>query len=175
MKINIKRLALVPMIAAYAACSALTLCFSGCAGISAVTGESTAQQISANAEGAGEAVGSALLKKHSTAGVVDAGYLANYTALAPKIANVMAGAVTPADVHTLISDANGVALTSGQSAVVGYLDGLSPEFIAVNGTANGQAPTVNGAIADAAAKQFASGLERALGLVTGTNFVPPSK
>jgi hypothetical protein len=150
------------------ACALVLSVFTGCAG------ESQSQVIAANGEAAGEAVGTYLLKQHSVGGVVDPTYLGSFQALTPKIAKVMAGAVTPADVHTLIADAKGVTLTSGQSTVVAYLDGLSPEFIATNGTVNGQAPTPDGALADAAAKQFSSGLARAVGLVTGTNFTPPT-
>jgi hypothetical protein len=137
-------------------------------------GESQGQVISANATAAGEAVGAYLLRQNTVGGVVSPTYLASYVAEAPKIGNVMAGAVTPADLHALISNAKGVVLSNAQSEVVAYLDGLSPEFIAVNGTANGQPPTQEGALADAAAKQFASGLEAAVGFVTGTNYAVPT-
>lgn len=140
------------------------LTMTGCSGLS------PSQLIASNGMAAGEAVGKTLLSKHSVNGVVDPAYLARYEAQVPKVANLMQGAITPADIHDLIADASGVTLTSGQSTVVAYLDGLSPEFI----KSNGNPLTPDGAIAAAAAQQFSAGLARAVGFVTGTNFTPPA-
>lgn len=143
---------------------ACSLAFAGCAGM-------TQQQIiAANVEGAGEAVGVKLLKAHETNGAVDLVYLSSFVDEIPKVANAMQGAITPADLHVILNNTQG--LSSDQLAAVAYLDGVSPEFIAVNG---GTTPTIDGAIADASFKQFAAGLGRSVGLVTGQNYSPPAK
>lgn len=159
-----------------------TVALAGCAALLAVgcLSESPTQVLAANATATGEAVGRYLLHKNNA--TTDAAYLVGYESFAPKFGNLMKGQVTPADVHTLIANANGVTLSNAQAAVVAYLDGLSPEFIHTNGsipqTVNGVTTsppmTADGSLADAIAAQFAAGLERAVGLETGTNFTPPS-
>jgi hypothetical protein len=142
------------------------LCFSGCA-----TAPLTPQQaISAGVSGAGEAIGTAALNKHIVNGQVDPAYLAGYETTVTNLRGYMQGQFTPADMHTFLANANGAGLSQPQVSIVAFIDGLSPEFIAVNG---GAAPTPDGAIADAAVKQLSVGAARAVGLVTGTNWNPP--
>lgn len=137
----------------------------------ACTSLSPSQQIVAAGEGAGEAIGSKLLISHQVNGVVDATYLAQYEAEIPKVAGLMQGAITPADLHNILGVSGQANLNSSQTQVVGFLNGVTDEFIKVNG---GATPSPDGAIADAAAKQVAFGLGRAVGLVTGTNYVAPA-
>lgn len=147
-----------------ACCVAMFL--AGCVG-----GLTPSQQMVAAGVGAGEAVGTALLKKNMTATAVSPAYLGTYESLIPKVSTLMQGGITPADLHNLIGQVDTSGLSAEQLAVVGLLNGVSDEFIRVNG---GATPTPDGALADAAAKQFAVGLGHAVGLVTGTNYTPPS-
>lgn len=128
------------------------------------------QQIVAAGTGAGEAIGSKLLKAHSSNGLVDPVYLASYEAEIPKVAGLMQGAITPADLHTILANAGTSGLSADQTAVVGLLNGVTDEYVKVNG---GSTPTPDGSLTDAAAKQVAAGLSRAIGLVTGINYAPP--
>jgi hypothetical protein len=121
-----------------------------------------------NIAAAGEALGSYMLKKHIVNGVVDPVYLASYESEIPNISGLMAGKITPADLHTLLANSSAVALDSNQTQLVGFLDGVSQEFIQTNGNPI----TPQGAEVQAAAQQLAIGLGRAVGLVTGTNYVP---
>jgi hypothetical protein len=127
------------------------------------------QQIVAAGVGAGEGIGTLLLKGHVVNGVIDPVYLASYEAEIPNVAGLMQGKITPADLHTLLANANQAGLNSQQLSVVGLLNGVSGEFIKVNG---GATPSPDGQQADGAAKQVAVGLGNAVGLVTGTNYVP---
>jgi hypothetical protein len=129
------------------------------------------QQIVAAGQGAGQAIGAKLLADHSVNGTVDPAYLASYESEIPKVAGLMQGAITPADLHAILGVSSSVKLSSSQLAVVGLLNGVSAEYIKVNG---GSTPTPDGALTDAAAKQVAAGLASAVGLVTGTNYTPPS-
>lgn len=154
---------LVSVLSLAAACIAAAF-VTGC-------GTTTGQKIVAVGTGTGEAIGSKLLKDHSTNGVVDAAYLAKYEAEIPNVAGLMQGKITPADLHDILGVASSASLSSDQTAVVGLLNGVTDEFVKVNG---GATPTPDGNQVDAAAKQVAAGLGRAVGLVTGTNYVPPS-
>lgn len=129
------------------------------------------QQIVAAGVGVGEAIGTKILRAHSVNGVVDPTYLASYEAEIANVGGLMQGKITPADLHTLLANANGTSLSADQQSVVGLLNGVTSEFVKVNG---GTPPTPDGNNVDAAAKQVAVGLGDAVGLVTGTNYTGPT-
>jgi hypothetical protein len=118
--------------------------------------------------GAGEGVGTKLLKSNSVNGVVNAAYLVQYESEIPNVAGLMQGKITPADLHNILSAENTSTLSADKLSAIGILNGASSEWIAVN------QGTPDGALADAAAKNVAQGLANAVGLVTGTNYVPPA-
>ena len=127
------------------------------------------QQVVAAGVGAGESIGTVILKAHTVNGVVDPTYLASYEAEIPNVAGLMQNKITPADLNKILANANQAGLSSSQLGVVGLLQGVTGEFIKVNG---GATPSPDGQAADGAAKQLAVGLGQAVGLVTGTNYVP---
>jgi hypothetical protein len=129
------------------------------------------QQVVAAGVGAGEGIGAVILKSHMVNGVVDPTYLASYEAEIPNVAGLMQGKITPADLNKILANAGQAGLNSQQMGVVGLLNGVTGEFIKVNG---GATPSPDGQAADGAAKQVAVGLGQAVGLVTGTNYVPGS-
>jgi len=118
--------------------------------------------------GAGEAVGTNLLKHSEVNGLVPPAYLAQYEAEIPNVAGLMQNKITPADLGKIL---NAEGATSGLSAdklsVVGLLNGATDTWIKFN------QGTPEGTLVDAAAKNFAVGLGNAVGLVTGTNYIPP--
>lgn len=127
------------------------------------------QQAVAAGIGAGEGIGTLLLKSHIVNGSVDPGYLASYESEIPNVAGVMQGAITPADLSKILANASNAGLNKNQLAVVGTLNGITTEFVKVNG---GPTPTPDGLTAQGAAQQLAVGLGLAVGLVTGANYVP---
>lgn len=129
------------------------------------------QQAVAAGQGAGEGIGSKLLKSHSVNGVVDPAYLVKYEAEIPNVAGLMLGKITPADLHDIIANEDGAGLSADQTALVGVLNSVTDEYVKVNG---GATPTPGGSVVDGDAKNFAAGLAKAVGLVTGTNYTPPS-
>ena len=146
---------------AFAGVLALAALFSGC-----TTPGQTQAMIQV---GAGQGLGTNLLKKSEVNGVVPAAYLATYEAEIPNVAGLMQGKITPADLHAIL---NVEGATSGLSAdklsVVGLLQGATTEWIQYNQGTN------EGALVDVAAKNFAKGLGQAVGLVTGVNYTPTS-
>lgn len=150
--------------------------FFGIAAMGFIVGCATTPQQNLNAliRAAGQAYGAAQLQQHTLhdqgIGFVDPAYLVNYEDLVPKVAHVMDGAVTPADFGKIVSQAK-VTATPQQAAALGFFDSISTSFVQYNG---GPTPTADGALTGAAAKTFAAGMADAVGLVTGTNWTPPS-
>lgn len=118
--------------------------------------------------GSGEAVGTNLLKKNSANGIVNATYLTQYESEIPNVAGLMQGKITPADLKKILSAESTAGLSADKLSVVGLLNGVSSEWIKVN------QGTPEGSLVDAAAKNFSYGMTDAVGLVTGTNYVPSS-
>ena len=117
------------------------LLFSGCAA-------TNQQMIAAGVQAIGEAYGSSVLTNNPSKE-----YIARYKVLVPKIAHVMQGAMTPADFHVLMLQVKkSTPMNSKQAAAIGFLSSITDSFVRQNG---GDAPTVDGALADAEAKQFA--------------------
>lgn len=142
-----------PFVGAYVALS--VLCFA-CA--SCMTPGQTQVQVQI---GTGEAIGSYLLKKNATVA-----YIAQYESEIPNVAGLMQGKITPADLHNILSAETTAGLSAQQISVIGLLNGATQEWIKVN------QGTPEGALVDAAAKNVALGMGNAVGLVTGTNYVP---
>ncbi len=125
------------------------------------------QNLVAIQTGAGEGVGVELLHKNNVNS--NPAYLVQYEAEIPNVAGLMQGKITPADLKTILSASTTANLSADKLAVVGLLQGATAEWIKVN------QGTPEGTLVDAAAKNFASGMGQAVGLVTGTNYTGPTQ
>ena len=129
------------------------------------------QHLSALVQGGGQAWGARYLASQQVNGVVDPIVLAQYEKNLVGIHNVMAGGIDPFTFQSIVSTIKSSSvLTPDQQGAVGFLGGVSKEFIKDN--ANPLTP--DGARIEAIAQQLASGLADAINQVTGTTFVIPT-
>lgn len=127
------------------------------------TSISPTQQLGDAVKAAGEAYGVVALKN---AGAVE---VAAYENNAVNLFHLMQGAMTPKAFHDLVASVKrSGAASNSQLIALGVLDSeINDSFVKANG---GPTPTLDGSIADAALKQFAYGLGRAVGASTGTEW-----